>query len=193
MEVNPTVVSVTVVDADGAEFVTELAPATVNEFRMAVPETFSLNVNTMVLSAVLSAVNVGGVVSIVTVTDCAVKSAKLFGDVAVSVGLVPELVNATVGVSDSSKLPLNVNCKSLPDTVIEVTVSGPFRTVPAITKSPGVAPGSAIASLNVTSILLMTVAAALANVGAMLSAAFADSPFATSFAAASTRSPVPET
>ena len=186
-------VSVTVVDADGAEFVTELAPATVNEFRMAVPETFSSNVNTMVLSAILSAVNVGGVVSIVTVTDCAVKSAKLFGDVAVSVGLVPELVNATVGESPPSRLPFNVSCKSLPDTLIEVTVSGPFVREPAIAKLLGVAPGSAIASLNVTSILLMTVAAALVNVGATLSAAFAFVPFVISLLDWSAISPVPET
>ena len=39
------------------------APATVKEFRIAVPETVSLNVKTMVFSAVLFAVNVGGTLS----------------------------------------------------------------------------------------------------------------------------------
>ena len=52
-------VSVTVVEADGAVFVTVPDPATVNESSMAVPVMVSLNVSTMVLSAVLSAVNVG--------------------------------------------------------------------------------------------------------------------------------------
>ena len=36
-----------------------------------------------------------------TVTDCAVKSAKSFGAAAVSVGSIPELVNATVTVSEA--------------------------------------------------------------------------------------------
>ena len=49
----------TVVLADGAVFVTALAPATVKEFRIAVPVTGSLNVSTMVFNAVLAAVNVG--------------------------------------------------------------------------------------------------------------------------------------
>ena len=51
--------SVTAVLAVGAVFVTEDAPATVNESAMAVPVTVSLNVNTIVLTSVLAAVNVG--------------------------------------------------------------------------------------------------------------------------------------
>jgi len=61
--VSPVVVSVIVVDEDGAVFVTVPEPATVKESEMAVPETGSLVVTTMVLSAVLTAVNVGGALS----------------------------------------------------------------------------------------------------------------------------------
>ena len=70
---------------------------------------------------------------------------------AVSVGLVPVLVNATVGVSDPTiPVPVSVNSNTLPATLIDDTVID--APVPAIAKSAAVAPGSAIASLNVTSI-----------------------------------------
>ena len=51
--------SVTVVSADGGVFDTAEAPATVNESAIAEPVTVSLNVSSIVLSAVLAAVNVG--------------------------------------------------------------------------------------------------------------------------------------
>ena len=58
--VRPEVVSVMLVFAVTAVFVTVPDPATVNDPEMAVPVTGSLVVTTIVLSAVLTAVNVGG-------------------------------------------------------------------------------------------------------------------------------------
>ena len=67
----------TVVLADGAVFVTALAPATVNEFRIAEPVTGSLNVSMIVFNPVLAAVNVGDVLSVATAL---VPSATSFAD-----------------------------------------------------------------------------------------------------------------
>ena len=59
MAVSPDVVSVIVVDAVSAVFVTVPEPATVNESEIAVPVIASLNVKSIVFNADLIAVNVG--------------------------------------------------------------------------------------------------------------------------------------
>ena len=59
MEVNPDVVNVTSATPSAVVLVTVPDPATVNPPEVSSPVTTSLNVTTIVLSAVLSAVNVG--------------------------------------------------------------------------------------------------------------------------------------